>query len=119
MKHTPIPWHVGAGNGAGDVFSEIGRMRLEKAGTTLYPICNVINFDGEVLENAELIVLAVNNHEKLLLALERAELCVGKMIADDGHLKMGAPQFATGTLQMIEDLLKELDPERIIRKGEF
>lgn len=35
---TPGPWHVGAGNGAGSVFADVGRMRLENGGTTLFPI---------------------------------------------------------------------------------
>lgn len=33
-------------------------MRLESAGTTLYPICSVIDFDGERETNAQLIAAA-------------------------------------------------------------
>lgn len=39
-KHTPGPWHMGAGNGEGGIFADDGRMRFEN-GTTLYPIASV------------------------------------------------------------------------------
>lgn len=55
---TNGPWHVGQGNGQGSVFAEEGRMRLEEGGTTLSPICNVIDFDGEREANARLIASA-------------------------------------------------------------
>ncbi len=38
-KHTPEPWHQGAGNGVGSIFADGDfRMRLEQGGTALYPI---------------------------------------------------------------------------------
>jgi len=64
--HSPLPWHVGQGNGAGSVFAASGRMRLEDGHTMLAPICKVIDFDGERDANAEYIVRAVNCHDELL-----------------------------------------------------
>lgn len=42
--HTPGPWHQGAGNGEGSIFGPEhgGRMRMERGGTTLYPICTMV-----------------------------------------------------------------------------
>lgn len=70
--HTPEPWHVGRGNGEGSVFAESGRMRLEAGGTTLYPICNVIDFEGEGEANECLIEAA----PELLESLEWITRCV-------------------------------------------
>ena len=72
MGHTPLPWHIGQGNGEGSIFSKEGRMRLENGGTTLYPICNIIDFNGEQQANAEFIVRACNSHYELLEACEKA-----------------------------------------------
>lgn len=63
--HTPGPWHVGQGNGEGSVFADEGRMRYEN-GTVLYPICSVIDMDGEGDANANLIAAA----PELLAALQ-------------------------------------------------
>lgn len=41
-RHTPGPWHQGEGNGEGSIFPAAGRMRMEKGGTTLYPICTMV-----------------------------------------------------------------------------
>ena len=51
-------WHPGQGNGEGSVFADKGRMRLEAGGTTLYPICSVIDFDGERDANIRIIAAA-------------------------------------------------------------
>jgi len=59
-KHTPAPWHVGEGNGEGSIFSGNGRTRLERGGTTLYPVCSVThgwNADEDAA-NARLISAA-------------------------------------------------------------
>ena len=65
-SHTPAPWHVGAGNGEGSVFSADGRMRLTDKGTALYPVCTVIDFDGEAEANARLIAAAPELLEALI-----------------------------------------------------
>ena len=41
--HTPGPWRVGAGNGEGSIFCAEGRMTFSKKGTTLHPICNMVD----------------------------------------------------------------------------
>lgn len=63
--HTPGPWHIGQGNGEGSVFSDSGRMRLEEGGTTLYPVCKVFDFAGELEANARLIAAAPDLLEAL------------------------------------------------------
>jgi hypothetical protein len=74
---TPGKWHVGQGNGVGSVFADEGRMRAEVGGTTLYPICSVVDFDGEGEANARLIAAA----PELLEALRR--LCAQASMTDD------------------------------------
>lgn len=80
-KHTPEPWHEGAGNGERAIFGpENIRMRLEHS-TTLYPICKVVTGwdDAEDRANGARIVACVNACEgianpeavpEMLLALE-------------------------------------------------
>jgi len=48
---------MGDGNGEGSIFADEGRMRLEEAGTTLYPICRMsATFEEEEdLGNAKLV----------------------------------------------------------------
>jgi hypothetical protein len=41
-RTTATGWHIGQGNGEGSIFADEGRMRLEDAGTTLYPICTMV-----------------------------------------------------------------------------
>ena len=69
-KHTPGPWHRGAdaGNGRDSIFANEGRMRMEKGGTALYPIANLVEGwdEGEDCANAALIAAA----PELLAALE-------------------------------------------------
>lgn len=67
MSHTKGPWHMGAGNGEGSIFSDTGRMRYER-GTVLYPIATVNRgFDQEEDEaNGRLLAAA----PELLEALE-------------------------------------------------
>jgi hypothetical protein len=50
-KHTPGPWHMGAGNGEGFIFADEGRMRMESGGTTLHAICK-LNTDWNEEEDA-------------------------------------------------------------------
>jgi hypothetical protein len=66
--HTQGPWHVGAGNGEGSIFSDNGRTRLEIGGTTLYSIAQITRGWNEVEDeaNARLIVAA----PEMLAALE-------------------------------------------------
>lgn len=78
IKHTPGPWHVGAGNGHGSIFADIGRMRYEGTGTALYPVCSV-NYgydDAEDSANANLIASAPD----LLCMLQRVldEVCMSE-----------------------------------------
>lgn len=88
-KHTPEPWHAGEGNGKGNIFAKVGRMRLEQGGTTLYPICHVINFDGEIDANIERIVACVN-------------ACKGINPAAVPHL-MEACELASNILSLLKD----------------
>ena len=57
-QHTPGPWHVGQMNGEGSIFAAEGRMRYGNDGTMLYPICNVIDYNGDQAANARLIAAA-------------------------------------------------------------
>ena len=61
-RHTPGPWHTGAGNGEGSIFAENGRTRLEIGGTTLYPIAQIGRgwSESEDEANAHLIASAPN-----------------------------------------------------------
>ena len=67
--HTPGPWHMGAGNGEGNIFSDNGRTRLEIGGTTLYSIAQITRGWNEVEDeaNARLIAAA----PEMLEALQR------------------------------------------------
>ena len=70
--HTPGPWHeffFGRGNREGCIFASEGRTRLQGGGTTLYPICKIIDFDREAEANARLIASA----PELLKALKDAK----------------------------------------------
>ena len=71
-QHTPGPWHIGSGNGAGSIFAENGRMRLESGGTTLYPVCNMVTGwnTEEDKANARLIAAAPQMLAALRAALE-------------------------------------------------
>lgn len=81
--HTAGPWHMGAGNGAGGVFPEYGRTRLENGGTALYPIAQVNRGwnDAEDDANARLIAAAPD----LLAALQAlvGEADLGELDHDD------------------------------------
>ena len=82
--HTPKSWHVGSGNGEGNIFADEGRMALEDGGTTLYPICTVVKMPNHAAEdeaNASLISAApemleacysILNVEGLASAAERS-----------------------------------------------
>jgi hypothetical protein len=65
--HTQGPWHVGAGNGEGSIFSDNGRTRLEIGGTTLYSIAQITRGWNEVEDeaNARLIAAAPEMLEAL------------------------------------------------------
>lgn len=72
-KHTPGPWHTGAGNGEGSIFCKEGRLRLTDRGTTLYSICHVTHgYDqAEDDANASLIAAAPELLEACRAALPR------------------------------------------------
>ena len=65
--HTSGPWHVGAGNGEGSIFSDNGRTRLEIGGTTLYSIAQITRGWNEAEDeaNARLIAAAPEMLEAL------------------------------------------------------
>ncbi len=69
--HTQGPWHVGAGNGEGSIFSDNGRTRLEIGGTTLYSIAQITRGWNEVEDeaNARLIAAAPELLEACMVAL--------------------------------------------------
>lgn len=75
-KHTPGPWHMGDGNGQGSIFADEGRTRLEKDGTTLYPIAMVNHGwnEDEDNANAALIAAAPDLLETLTLLFEHCEI---------------------------------------------
>jgi hypothetical protein len=81
--HTKGPWHMGVGNGNGNVFADSGRTRLESGGTTLYPICQVNNGwnEAEDAANARLIAIA----PELLDALQGLMEYVGGWDAAADH----------------------------------
>lgn len=63
------------------------------------------------LDNAALIVQAVNSHAALLAVAEAAKRCpqwLGKMIADGAHQNCVAPGDCVGTLQRLEQALAKL-----------
>lgn len=103
-SHTPGPWHTGAdaGSGRGSIFADEGRMRLEKGGTTLYPIA--VLADGwdeeEDLANAALISAA----PELLEALNHAVVLL-KFAFDDPSLLESQLAHETGAL--MTDALKK------------
>lgn len=70
--HTKGPWHIGAGNGQGCIFSDSGRTRLEPGGTTLYSIAQITRGwnESEDDANARLIAAAPEMLEACRLALE-------------------------------------------------
>ena len=79
-------WHVGQGNGEGSVFADDGRMRMENNGTTLYPICKVVDFNGEGKDHAHLIAAAPDLLEACKLVYENLKpaypsdhLCMKKL----------------------------------------
>jgi hypothetical protein len=88
VRHTPGPWHVGAGNGAGSVFAESGRMRLEQNGTTLYPIAKTQTGwdEDEDAANACLIAAAP---ELLKACDEERETAVGFILEGAIHRAKG------------------------------
>jgi len=78
---TKGPWHVGQGNGAGAIFSDSGRMKLVKGGTTLFPICSVIDgfSEPEDADNALLLAAAPELYD----ALNNLTLICGYLIPAD------------------------------------
>lgn len=60
-------WHAGQGNGEGSVFADEGRMQFESGhGTTLSPICQVCDFEGD----KELLINLISASPELLRDLE-------------------------------------------------
>ncbi len=101
QKHTPRPWHIGTGNGEGSIFGpeNCGRMQIEKGGSTLYPICKMI--DGphtcqdegaETQANANLIAAAPD----LLAALEETRAAMNglaKLVRDNAKDLCASNEF--------------------------
>jgi hypothetical protein len=87
--HTPARWHEGELNGEGSIFDEDGRMRMEDSGTTLYPICRMIDGweDAEDAGNAEIVAAAPKMYHALLaiLADEEACTCLAHSCYGEGH----------------------------------
>lgn len=73
QKHTPGPWHIGAGNGEGSIYKTgEGRTRFDpQIGTALFPICsfNMGWSDGEDAANGRLLAAAPAMLAALHLAL--------------------------------------------------
>jgi hypothetical protein len=68
-KHTPGPWHTGAGNGEGSIFCKEGRLRLNDRGTALYSICQVTHGYDQAEDDANASLIAAA--PELLEALRR------------------------------------------------
>ena len=102
--HTQGAWHRGAdaGNGRGSIFADEGRMRLEKGGTTLYPIANLVEGwdEGEDNANARLIAAA----PEILAALESATVLL-KHAWENPHLLESELAYETAA-EMEAALLK-------------
>ncbi len=81
-KHTAGPWHAGTGNGAGSIFADSGRMRMEQGGTTLYPIASVVTgwSEEENDANSKLIAAA----PELLEALNHVLNVLDGIAEDEG-----------------------------------
>jgi hypothetical protein len=81
-KHTPAPWHIGQGNGEGEIFAESGRMKLQNGGIALYSVCSMTSGynDEEDAANVRLISAA----PELLAALQ-------SMVEAFGHYCEGDP----------------------------
>ena len=59
MKHTPGAWHLGKGNGGGSIFTDQEtRMRMTDKGTTLYPICKIIDGWNKEEDGANAFLIA-------------------------------------------------------------
>jgi len=73
-KHTPAPWHIGQGNGEGEIFAESGRMKLQDGGIALYPVCSMTSGynDEEDAANARLISAAPELLQALASILEHS-----------------------------------------------
>jgi hypothetical protein len=104
-KHTPLPWHCGVGNGEGHIFGASGRMRMESAGTTLYPICEMAKGwnEEEDKANEEFIVAACNNFEKLYGCLNAVRVMLKH--CDPGEVHDDVMEL----LPRIEEVLKEAE----------
>lgn len=94
MKHTKGPWHLGAGNCTGRIFTDAEgqRMRLEEGGTTLYPICQIVHGWNEEEDeaNARLIAAAPELLAALDQLLEWAEKANSRLNYErDGPLQFG------------------------------
>ena len=110
MKHTPGQLHIGQGNGEGSIFADnAGRMRLEKGGTALYPICKVFDFEGEGKANVARIVQTWNAHDELVAMLKLASKYVAKMVADD--VKTAMPPIIA--LNRIEAAIKRAEGKEV------
>jgi len=118
MEHTQGKWHVGQGNGEGSIFADNGRMRLEAEGTCLYPICKVIDFNGEAKANAEFIVRACNAHDELVdacnLILERIDL--GRVVAR-GENRVKSYEIKGKRNEDIRDIIKTFKQALAKAKG--
>lgn len=104
-KHTPGPWHMGAGNGEGSIFADNGRMRFEN-GTTLYPIASV-NQGWEVDEdeaNACLIAAAPELFSALKEIISQIDQggSSGKVFARDACIAAARAAIAKAVAAEIE-----------------
>lgn len=82
---TPGPWHCGQGNGEGSIFADDGRMRLAEGGTTLWPICTMVNGWEEAEDEANAKLIA--SSPALAVALRR--LLIQAEMTDDYEQQLG------------------------------
>ena len=99
--HTPTPW-VSLGM---SIWSDPSHRQGVGNCIDLVGSVNTGRPESENLENAALIVKAVNSYEAMREALQQAEMWVGRLIADGGHLNCVMPNHAINTLQKIERAL--------------
>lgn len=79
MAHTPGPWHVGIVH-EDMIFCDSGRMQATASGTTIYPICRMVAWDGHCEEdqaNARLIAAAPRLLSELRDLCQAAEHALG------------------------------------------
>jgi hypothetical protein len=115
-KLSPGGWHRGVGNGEGSIFADEGRMRFEKNGTTLYPICKMIQ--GWKPEEDEAHANLIAAAPDLLVQLQKTLLDLEDFSSDEGEFEW---TFAAGRqiCREIEKVIAKAVPRRTPPQGKI